>query len=733
MLFRKTSALALALAPFALTACFPDAADKGEDPDSKFVRAKDPVAGEYIVVLAEPSEGKMAPTQVMAATEQLLAPLSMKPELQFTAAVKGFTVTKMSEADALALAADSRVAYVEENGVVSLNATQTNATWGLDRIDQNALPLNQTYTYNADGTGVKAYIIDTGIRATHTDFGGRVGTGFTSITDGQGTNDCQGHGTHVSGTVGSSTWGVAKNVQLIPVRVLNCQGSGTNAGVIAGVDWVTANNSGAAVANMSLGGGASATLDTAIRNLHNAGVTVVVAAGNETQNACNVSPAREPTAITVASTTTADAFSSFSNFGTCVDIAAPGSSITSTWITNDTATNTISGTSMASPHVAGAAALYLSANPTATPAQVVSALTTNASSGRLTGVQGSPNLLLYIGFIGGGGGNLPPTVSITSPASGATVSGSITISATAADSDGTVASVRFNLPDGTSVTDTTAPYSATWNTATVANGARTISVTATDNAGATGAGSVSVNVSNGGGGGDCINGSFPAAGLPLSIPDNNATGISSTVAVTGNGTVGSLALSLNIGHTYRGDLIVTLTSPAGTVYSVSNRAGGSADNLVLVDSAITAFAGQTAAGTWRLSVSDRASIDTGALNSWSLKIVGNCGTTPPPTGGTFNFTATNTNSAQQNTVNQNVTLAAGQKITLGTCGITGGTFTGDTYLRLFGAAQVAANDDACGGIGSNLVYTATAAGTFQIRAGCYTTGSCSGTVAWTIQ
>lgn len=732
MMLRKTSALALALAPFALTACFPDA--PGQEPEDKLVRAKEPVAGEYIVVLAEAGD-KMAPQQVYAATESLLAPFSKKPEHQFTAAVKGFTVTQMSEADALALASDPRVAYVEENGVVSLNATQTNATWGLDRIDQRALPLNQTYTYNADGTGVKAYVIDTGIRATHTGFGGRVGTGFTSITDGQGTNDCQGHGTHVSGTVGSSTWGVAKNVQLIPVRVLNCQGSGTNAGVIAGVDWVTANNSGPAVANMSLGGGASATLDTAIRNLHNAGVTVVVAAGNETQNACNVSPAREPTAITVAATTTADAFASFSNFGTCVDIAAPGNGITSAWITNDTATNTISGTSMASPHVAGVAALYLSANPTATPTQVVNALTSNATSGVLTGVNGSPNLLLYMGFIGGGGGgNQAPTVSITSPASGATVSGSITITANAADTDGTVASVRFNLPDGTSVTDTTAPYSATWNTATVANGARTISATATDDGGLTATSSVSVNVSNGGGGGDCINGTFPASGLPLSIPDNNATGISSTIAVTGNGTVASLALSLNISHTYRGDLVVTLTSPAGTVYSVSNRAGGSADNLVLTGSAITAFAGQAAAGTWRLSVSDRAAIDTGTLNSWSLAIVGSCTGNPPPTGGQYNYSASNTNSAQTATVNQTVTLAAGQRITLGTCGLTGAAFTGDTYLRLYGGAtQVGSNDDACGGLGSQITYTATAAGSFEIRGGCYANTACTGTVVWSIQ
>ncbi|MEZ4363463.1 MAG: S8 family serine peptidase [Kofleriaceae bacterium] len=629
MKIRSRSAVALAaaaLAPLSLVACFPDATEKNEEPDSKLVKVAKPVEGEYIVVFKAPAGSRaMAPVEVLAASEQLLAPLGRKPEHQFTAALQGFSVANLTEQEAKELAADERVEYVQENGVVSIDATQTNPpSWGLDRIDQLALPLNNAYTYNADGTGVTAFIIDTGIRATHTNFGGRVGTGFTSINDGQGTNDCQGHGTHVSGTVGSATYGVAKNVTLIPVRVLNCQGSGTDAGVIAGVDWVAANHSGPSVANMSLGGGASPSLDASIRNLVNAGVTTVVAAGNETQNACNVSPAREPLAITVGSSTQTDARSSFSNFGTCVDIFGPGSSILSTSNGSNTATATLSGTSMASPHVAGGAALYLSANPTATPAQVVAALTANASSGRLSGVNGSPNLLLNISFIGGGGGNVPPTVSITAPAAGATVSGTVTVSATAADSDGTVASVRFNLPDGSTVVDSTAPYSTTWNSTTVANGAATISVTATDNAGATATATRSVTVSNGGGG-DCINGTFNATDVPQAIPDNNATGITSSLAVTGNGNVGSLALSLNITHTWRGDLVVTLTSPTGTVFTVSNRAGGSADNLILTDSVITTFAGQPAAGTWLLKVQDRAGADVGNLNSWSLRIVGDCG------------------------------------------------------------------------------------------------------------
>jgi subtilisin family serine protease len=273
-------------------------------------------------------------------------------------------------------------------------ATQTPATWGLDRIDQRALPLDKAYTYNTTAANVNAYIIDSGVRMSHTQLAPRVVSGYTAINDGRGTDDCNGHGTHVAGTIGSTTYGVAKGVNLYAVRVMDCTGSGRISGVISGVDWVTSNHIAPAVANMSLGGGASTALDDAVRNSIASGVTYVVAAGNSNADACAESPARIKQALTVGATTASDARASYSNIGSCVDVFAPGSSITSTWNSSDTATNTISGTSMASPHVAGIVALYLADHPAALPAEVFAAVTGAATPGVVTNAgSGSPNLL----------------------------------------------------------------------------------------------------------------------------------------------------------------------------------------------------------------------------------------------------------------------------------------------------------------------------------------------------
>ncbi len=313
---------------------------------------------------------------------------------RFDHALHGFTA-RLDAAGLAALRTDPRVAYVEQDQRISVDTTQASATWGLDRIDQAGLPLSGTYTYDQTGAGVTAFIVDTGIRATHTELSGRVGAGFTAVADGHGTDDCNGHGTHVSGTVGGTTYGVAKAVTLVPVRVLGCDGSGTTSGVISGVDWVTAHHSGPSVANMSLGGGASTALDSAVATAVSSGVVFAVAAGNDNVDACGGSPARVPSALTVGSTTSTDARSSFSNTGACLDLFAPGSGITSSWNTSDTATNTISGTSMATPHVTGAAALYLQGHPSATPAAVSAAIVGAAVTGKVTGAgTGSPNRLL---------------------------------------------------------------------------------------------------------------------------------------------------------------------------------------------------------------------------------------------------------------------------------------------------------------------------------------------------
>ncbi|HAV4218207.1 S8 family peptidase [Acinetobacter baumannii] len=389
MNIRQVSAICLSIA----ATHFVYAASNVANPVNDSSQAKGIIKNQYIVILNKDA----GPSKDFA---QNIAKQHAGKVLQsYDTVLKGFAIYLPDTAGTAfieAMKKNPQVLSVESDTIVNIDATtQSNPDWGLDRIDQKALPLNSAYSYLQTGSGTTAYIVDTGILSSHQEFSGRVLSGYTAISDGNGTTDCNGHGTHVAGTVGGTTYGVAKNVNLVPIRILGCDGSGASSNVIAGLDWILKNGKKPAVVNMSLGGATSSSLDSAVENLYNNGYVMVVAAGNSNTDACTSSPARVSKAITVAATDNTDTRASYSNYGSCVDIFAPGSQINSSWIGSNTATKILNGTSMATPHVAGVVAEMLQSTPTALPQTISTNLLNQASSNVVKNPSGSPNRLLY--------------------------------------------------------------------------------------------------------------------------------------------------------------------------------------------------------------------------------------------------------------------------------------------------------------------------------------------------
>ncbi len=433
--------------------------------------AERPIAGSYIVVLHDATTGSLpgglagvsAPQLPAAALARLYAGTAGH---EFKASINGFAF-RGSASSAEALSRDPSVAYVAQDGVVVLAEVQTPTPgWGLDRIDQDAPAPDNAYEYHLDGTGVDLYVIDTGVRSTHVEFGNRVDTAdaFTSVPDAIGTEDCHGHGTHVAGVAAASTYGVAKGATIHPVRVLSCYGQGSISDVIAGIDWIAAHyprpRKGRpapptyAVANLSIDAGPSQPLDDAINRAITAGVTFVVAAGNNSADSCLSSPARIAGAITVGASDATDRRATFSNSGTCIDLFAPGTAIPSSFYRSDTDTLAMTGTSVAAPQVAGTAALMLQSNPNATPKDVQATIRSAASRDRLADVGvGSPNLLLYSPFAGSGA-DFPPFAEFASTC----VARQCSFDAAPSADDWGIVGYRWDFGDGRRSTGSTASH-----------------------------------------------------------------------------------------------------------------------------------------------------------------------------------------------------------------------------------------------------------------------------------
>ncbi|GAA3930392.1 S8 family serine peptidase [Actinoplanes auranticolor] len=539
--------------------------------------AADAIAGSYIVVL---KPGSAAASRVTSASQSLAKRYGGKVRANYLSAVRGFQAT-MTATAARRLAANPAVDYVEQDATVRMADTQSTPVWGLDRIDQPALPLSKTYTHRS-AAGVTAYVLDTGIRTSHAEFGGRAGHGWDFIDKDATAQDCNGHGTHVAGTVGGHAYGVAKDVKLVGVRVLDCTGSGSYSAIIAGVDWVTTHAVKPAVANMSIGGTLSSALNAAVTKSIASGVTYTVAAGNENKNACGYSPAATPNAITVGATESTDARASFSNFGSCLDIFAPGARITSAGYTSDTGTQTMSGTSMAAPHVAGAAALVLGADPAATPAQVLTLLTTKASVDKVTSPgTGSVNKLLNTAWLNTVTGT-PAPAPTTAPTTPAPTTAPTTTPTTAPTSAPTTAPTS-----APTTAPTTAPSTAPTTTPTT---------------------SVPV----------------PACGpftMGTDVRISRYGTAWSSVGISGcTGTASATSsVTVTVVHGFRGSLVVSLVSPRGTKYTLKQ--ADKADRVANLSQTYPInLSGTSRNGTWTLQVKDTYGTTTGILDKWKLTL-----------------------------------------------------------------------------------------------------------------